>query len=94
LTEQNKQLRETAMTIKEATENGPVVCMIGRNRTYAIGDTAYVFERQKPGLTLPPFAAGLPVSFIEGRFIRIQSNTIIRNWSQEVTVIATYVREV
>jgi hypothetical protein len=73
------------MTIYDATANGPAVVLIGENRGYAIGDTAYKFERQKPGLTLPNFAGGTPVAFIDGAFRPIQGNRLIKNWTDKVT---------
>ncbi len=77
------------MTIYEATQSGPAVCLIGENRTYAIGDTAYRFTRQKPGSTLPNFAGGTPVMWVDGEWKPTQlSRPVIKNWSEKVTVLS------
>lgn len=76
------------MTIYEATENGSAVVMIGENRVHAIGDVAYRFSRQKPGLTLPNFAKGIPVMWVDGEWRETQlANSVIKNWTDKVTVL-------
>ena len=79
-----------AQTVYSETEKGEVIALIGKNRSYAVGDTAYSFKRQDPGFTLPLYAIGRPVAFIDGRFQRIQGNTILKSWQDEITPIATY----
>jgi len=79
------------MTIYEATLNGPAVCLMGNNRTYAIGDIAYRFKRPDPfpngmAQTLPNFARGVPVMYVDGEWRSTQSGSaIIRNWTDKVT---------
>jgi hypothetical protein len=75
------------MSIYDATADGAVVCAMGENRSYCIGDTAYRFERQKPGMTLPRFARGISVTWIDGEWKRVPLRDIIRNWSDVVTVL-------
>lgn len=79
------------MTIYEATESGPAICLIGQNRTYAIGDTAYLFKRQKRGETLPMFALGVPVTYVNGDFIPTATGvrTILKEWhDKDITVVS------
>jgi hypothetical protein len=81
------------MTISEAIENGPAVCLMGEGRVYAIGDIAYRFKRPDPfpngmGQTLPTFAAGVPVMYVDGKWQPTQlARSIIRNWTDKVTVL-------
>lgn len=75
------------MTIYEATANGPAYCLMGENRVHAIGDIVYRFRRQNQGLTLPSFARGLAMMFIDGEFRPVAGHDIIRNWSDKVTPV-------
>ena len=75
------------MNIYDATRDGPVVCAMGENRSYCIGDTAYRFERRQPGMTLARFASGQPVMWIDDKWQPTQSREVIRNWLDKVTVL-------
>ena len=76
------------MNIYEATANGPAVCMMGENRVHGTGEVCYRFQRQKPGLTLPNFAKGEPVMYVDGEFRPTQlARPIIRTWTEKVTVV-------
>lgn len=77
-------------TVYSETEKGEVIALIGRDRKYTIGDTAYSFKRPKPGTTLPMYATGRPHAFIDGRFQPIQGPNLLKSWSDEITPIAAY----
>lgn len=82
-------------TIYEATKTGPVVVMMGHNRTHTPGDVCYRFRRPLPfpsgmAQTLPSFARGLPVTWQNGCFRDSTDNSIVREWSTAVTVIESY----
>lgn len=80
-------------TIYEATiGRTAVICAMGANRSYAIGDVAYKFRRPKfangMAQTLPTFARGVPVMYVDGIWRETQTaEPVIREWSTVVTVI-------
>lgn len=76
-------------TIGEAVRAGPAVVLIGHDRVHHIGVTAYRFNPHEPGTTKPRFCRGWPVMWFDDKWRSIQSEgpTIIKNWSDEVTII-------
>lgn len=81
------------MTIYDATKSGPVIALIGVNRQEVLGDHAYRFSRPAPfpnGManTLPMFARGTPVAWIEGQWQPSQlAKPVIKKWSDTITVL-------
>ena len=80
-------------SIYTVTLNGPVVALIGADRVYAIGDTAYRFKRPDPfpngsAQTLPLFATGTPVMWVDGSWRETQlSPRIHKHWGDVITVL-------
>jgi hypothetical protein len=77
------------MTIFDATVNGSVVCLMGDNRGYCIGDIAYRFSRQSPCPYNPDLAMGVPVMWVDGAWVRETqlAKRINREWTAVVTIL-------
>ena len=81
---------DSATRQRQTSENhqGTVIALIGENRTYAIGDTAYRFSRNERHLTLPNAAKGIPVTLIDGKWVVSElARAVIKNWTDVITVI-------
>lgn len=80
------------VTIYDATAECDAICLMGANRQHTIGDIAYKFKRKffPNGMaeTLPTFARGAPVMYVDGQWRDTQlAVPVIRNWTDVVTVV-------
>lgn len=87
----------TPITIDRATltlrlKRRTLVCLMGRGRSYAVGDGAYRFRRQPEGQTMPARARGVPVIWVDGKWRETQLGTCItREWNcRDITVLDVY----
>lgn len=74
------------MTLNDTVSRGSVICLIGRNRTYCIGDTAYKFRQQSPHGMI----RGTPASWINGRWESTQGPATYLSAETEITILLAW----
>jgi hypothetical protein len=67
------------MTIQELCKNGNCKALIGNNRMYCIGDTAYTFEGTGDNVDRAWFI-GKPIMWIDGKWVPNTNRKPNRLW--------------